>query len=232
MGLISDYLEQNRENSNFDICLVRPQSKALLHGSSTCLPTSNTGQTEALIKTENYEQQYTSSLYFMNRCIFRQKQLLQLRREHQFVTAEVNDTIQEYIELVRCSMEYAQERITKVKSHIQDTFTLPVYDFDESAETPVALLTLVDSLFYYLSVTATNDDSRFVQALFGDISVLIKQLDPVGTEGKKAKQICRDFYEENYSPTYGIETCENCGIKLYKQCPHYCFHCFVYQGKG
>ena len=251
MGLISDYLERNRENSNFDICLVLPQSKVLSHTQSSYWSASNAGQVakeeqkrnrewqlafvqqaEGLINTENYEQQYTSSLNLLNRCIFRQKQLLQIRRDHQFVTPEVNDTIQEYIELVRYSMEYARERVTEAKSHIQNTSNLLPHDFDESAETSIALVTLVDSLFYYLSVTASNDDSHFVQELFGDISVLIKQLDPVGTEGKKAKQICSDFYEENYSPTYGIETCENCGAKLYKQCPHYCFHCFVYQGRG
>lgn len=251
MGLISDYLEQHRENASFDICLVLPQSKEFSRTRASCASAFKVSQAakaeqarnrdwqlafvqqaEALIDAENYEQQFISSLDLLNRCIFRQKQLLQIRRDYVFATPEVNDTIQEYIELVRCSMEYAQERVTEAKSRLTNTPDLLTCDFDEHAETSIALVTLVDSLFYYFSVTASNDDSHFVQALFGDIAVLIRQLDPVGTKGKKAKQICRGYYEENYAPTYGIETCVNCGARLYQQCPHYCFHCFVYQGRG
>ena len=89
-------------------------------------------------------------------CIFRQKQLLQIRRNHVFATPEVNDTIQEYTELVRCSMEYAQERVAEAKSHLSDASNLLTRNFDENVETSIALVTLVDSLFYYLSVTALN----------------------------------------------------------------------------
>lgn len=226
MGLISDYLEQCRENSNFDICLVIPKREELPDMRFPFKPAFITGP------IAKYEQQFASSLNLLNRCIFREKQLLRIQRDHQFETPEVKDTIQEYLELVRCSMKYAQERITEAKSHIQNPSNLLIHDFDENAEASIAFVTLLDSLFYYLSATASNDDSHFVQALFGDLAILIKQLDPVGTEGKKAKQICKDYYEKNYSPTYGIETCENCGAKLYQQCPHYCFHCFVYQGRG
>lgn len=245
MGLISDYLEQNRENSNFDICLVLSQCGMSYHSEFSLNRKMKESsrrnqewqlafdqQAKTLVKADNYEQQYMSSLYLLNRCIFREKQLLQIQRNYQFITAEVKDTIQEYISLIRNSMSMAQRRITEAKSYIHNTPNLINYDLNENTEAAIVPKILLNSLFYYLSVTAIYDDSHYVQMLFRDISILIKELDPVGSRGKKAKQICSDFYEKQYHPTYGIETCENCGEKLYQQCPHYCFHCFTYQGRG
>lgn len=53
-------------------------------------------------------------------------------------------------------MEYAQERVAEAKSHLSDASNLLTRNFDENVETSIALVTLVDSLFYYLSVTALN----------------------------------------------------------------------------
>lgn len=242
MGLFSDYLEQLRENSNFDICLVIPYKTAPFQ--TAVIPTFNAGravkeqltqnhvwnqafaeQVKMLLNAENYEQQYISSLYLMNRCVFRQNQLRQLLNTYRFKTIEVIDTINEYIELIEHSMEYAHERLVEAKCHIDATKCAVAYVLDDIAEKSVTLLTLLDSLFYYLSVIANTNDSHFVQAFFEDVSFLIQEILPNQANGKKPKEICKEYFEENFHPTYGIDTCENCGKKLYRECP-YCFNCY------
>ena len=143
MGLISDYLERNRENLNFDICLVLPQSKVLSNTRSSCWSSFDAGQiakeelkrnrewqlafvqqAEVLIKTEDYEQQYISSLNLLNRCIFRQKQLLQIRRNHQFETPEVNDTIQECALIIPKQTLSDADANAGLKNHTQSVLSM------------------------------------------------------------------------------------------------------------
>ena len=73
MGLISDYLEQNRENSNFDICLVLSQCGMSYHSEFSLNRKMKESsrrnqewqlafdqQAKMLIKADDYEQKYVS----------------------------------------------------------------------------------------------------------------------------------------------------------------------------
>ena len=121
-------------------------------------------------------------------------------------------------------MKYAEDNLREAKQHLE---TIPSYS-ERSNEVPdmdIILYTLLDNIFIFLTEVAEFDDSQFLQELFLDVSLLIKHFDEYKGVTKKPKEICRDYYERNFNPTKGIETCDNCGAKLYNECS-YCFNCF------
>lgn len=237
MGLSSDILESIRENSYYDPCLVLPSSP---YASIPCPPVGGfpencptekenfllaiSKQIESRINSQYYGKQYASSLSLINCCVFKQNCLRRLLHLRKFETVEVSDTIREYIDLIEYSIEYARNRLAEAKAHL-DVTPPAESDFEELTERNVTLASLLDSLFLYLTTSAITDNSRFVHSFFNDVAFIIQQMSTNQLNKTKSKDICREFYEKNYHPSYGIDTCENCGMKLYKECP-YCFNCY------
>ena len=169
------------------------------------------------------EKAYISFHYLLDICIYREKQLLEIKNRLNLTTHLVNDAIDEYLSIVRESWQHAATEISDAKRYLKK---LPNYSFcvDEDIEKPIPVTSLLESLFHYLSSSADFDDSQFLQAVFIDISQLIKLVN-VNTYGKKPKVICKEYYESTYRPTFGISRCDNCGEPLYDGF-HYCFNCF------
>ena len=169
------------------------------------------------------EKAYLSYHYLLDTCIYREKQLLTLRHQHQFTTHLVKDTIDEYISIVRETWQHAAKEIESARKKLK---RIPQYNFlvDDAVEKNVPVVTLLDSLFLHLTTTADFDDSHFLQTLFADLSKLISMIQ-TDTYGKLPKVICREYYERAFQPSYGIARCDNCGELLYSGCS-YCFNCF------
>lgn len=241
MGLISDYLEQNREKASDEQCLFLPRDDSrhvtYVEYSGSCSYRADTepswqqelsAQAALVSQTEQSEKRYLSALGIIDRCMYRQKILFGLLHDPGPATFVVSDTIKEYIAIIDRSKAYAIEQMEAVKMLLPE---LPVQrvNFDAGQERLDTLSTLLRSLYYYLCVNADINDSCFVRTLFSDMAALIQQASPDLCKYSAAKDICRTYFEENYNPTYCIEVCENCGRKLYRECPHYCFTCFTYQ---
>ena len=229
MGILSDILEFNRENSRIDPCMFIPVSRNAENAwwKNYCQynrvsTNENNGKKTKKSKTEKYEKEYLSYRCLIDSCLYREKQLLALPREYHFVTETVNDAIQEYLLIVRNNREYAQEHLENAKKHLKQ---IPAYHFpamNEDMKIPVE--SLLYTIFSYLSYTATFDDSHLLQEIFTDTAKLICIIEPEMT-GQKPKIICKKYYEEIFHPSYGIKRCENCGQPIFEECP-YCFNCF------
>ena len=238
MGIYSDILEFNREKGLVDPCMFIHRSKhsvdhympLWLHYCSADSTSQKTkklndfsAQAQELQRMSDAEKAYISFHYLLDICIYREKQLLEIKNRLNLTTHLVNDAINEYLSIVRESWQHAATEISEAKRYLKK---LPNYTFcvDEDAEKSIPISSLLESLFYYLSSNADFDDSQFLQAVFIDISQLIK-LVKVNTYGKKPKEICREYYESTYQPSFGISRCDNCGEPLYEGF-HYCFNCF------
>jgi len=238
MGLYSDILESNRERGFVDPCMFIHKSKhsvdhylPLWHHYCDINPKSQqrnrnsdfSSQVQALQCMNIAEKTYISFRYLLDMCIYREKQLLALKNHCKFTTHLVNDAVNEYLSIVRESWIQAVSEVTDAKKLLKST---PTYTFsvDDDAEKEIPVITILDSLFHYLSATAEFDDSQFLQAVFIDMSKLIS-LVRINTYGKKPKDICREYYESTFQPSFGIARCENCGEPLYTGW-HYCFNCF------
>ena len=238
MGIYSDTLEYNREHNSIDPCMYinvsnyshdcyiplwehycREDSIALAQQRDSAF----SAQVNELMRLSVAEKKYLSFHYLLDICIYREKQLLELKNHQQFSTHLVIDAIDEYISIVRESLQHA---ITEITSAKQALHQLPAYSFevDDSVEREVPIRTLVDNLFRYLSSVADFDDSQLLQSLFVDMSKLIGLIVP-DISRKKPKIVCREYYERTFHPKSGIARCENCGEPLYAGCP-YCFNCF------
>lgn len=247
MGITSDILEFNRERALIDPCMFIHKSK---HSVTNYTPlwlhycgvgTKSQGATKSYIseaemrdreftaqvrelqRMSEAEKTYISFHYLLDICIYREKQLLALKNQLSISTHLVNDAIDEYIAIVRESWQHAANEMGEAKKCLDK---LPNYTFcvDDDAEREVPVVTLLESLFYHLAATAEFDDSQLLQAVFIDISQLIKVVN-MNTVGKKPKEICREYYVSAFQPSFGIARCDNCGEPLYDGF-HYCFNCF------
>lgn len=238
MGIYSDLLEKNREYHLIDPCMFIGQSGSSVnwysllwkhfcevdncHSQLQNQEFSN--QARILHNISEDEKKYLSLRYLIDISLYREKQLLSLNNNHRFCSHIVNNTIDEYLSVIRESYHRATKEYEYVKKHLQ---IIPEYSFsiNEKSEKNVLIVTLLDNLFYYLSNDAEFTDSHLLQSLFIDISQLIILIDE-NLKTKKPKEICRYYYEKTFHPTFGIDRCDNCDEPLYKECP-YCFNCFV-----
>lgn len=228
MGLFSDYLEKNRDAWPFDPCLVihssgETESTRKFYNDLTFYPNHDNTFSEQILFLSS-EQAYVSAHKTLDMCLYREKQLLALKRNYKFSTYVVKDTIDEYLFLVKNGYNDAIEQLKRAKEQMG---YIPKYIFDveESPEDAVPITTLLNSLFYYLTSTIDFDTSHFLSDIFDDVSVLINMLEPV-TSDMAAKDICKSYYEKTFHPTLGNQSCSNCGMPLFKEFP-YCFNCFM-----
>ena len=235
MGLISDILEHNREIYAHDPCMVYRGV-----GNTTALYlrldelSRQAEQTPAEVNwsiqlpksgksSRQQAEKYEKILSLQDNCVYREKLLCYLRNNNSFKTAVVQDVLSEYLTLLCNTRDTLNEVLQHAKQ--QNISLHHTFIGDEEGETKILLQTLLKTLFYYLSHIANSDDTRFLQFLFSDMAVLIRLLEP-DNKYKFPKEVCRDYYERNFQPSYGIECCENCKMPLYRECP-YCFKCFV-----
>lgn len=234
MGILSDILEFNRENSKIDPCMFIPASRNAESAwwNNYCEYNhflTNKNDDEKIknkksknLKIEKYEKEYLSYRYLIDNCLYREKQLLALQNEYHFATETVNNAIQEYLLIVRNNLEYAQERLANAKKQLKQ---IPNYHFSmKEKDIQIPVESLLYAIFDYLSYTATFDDSHLLQEIFEDTAKLICRIEPEMT-GQKPKIICKKYYEATFHPSYGIKRCENCGQPIFEECP-YCFNCF------
>lgn len=244
VGLISDYLEQNKEAASYDICLIIPRTK---YTTGMYVPTTDgnpmdhqamedkqnwkqdfTDQAKFLHDAEMYGQMYSDAHTLINRCLYREKQLLAIQKDFDFATHIVRDTIVEYLALIHENMQYASGLLVEAKHHIKNS-RISQFDLNEAEENKIAVSTLLNSVCTFLASSATFNESEYIHAIFHDIALLVGTLPEYDVIAKKAKDICRIYFEDIFHPTYGIDTCENCGRKLYKEIP-YCFNCYERNG--
>ena len=234
MGLLSDYIEKLRENSKCDPILLsiptkRNQPRSSWHTTGfiealKAKPTTSKPLTASSKTTDSYSALYLSSRTLLDLCIFREQQLLSLQRKGNFSFYVVQDTIEEYISLVRQTMQNCIHTITQAKQHLNTIPTIQA-EINEVTEREVAVRILVDTLFLYLQNDADFDHSHNTQLAFSDLAFLITELNDFNTAEKKPKEICQTYYERAFTPTYESHLCQNCEKPLYKGFP-YCFNCF------